>query len=389
MKLRYRGFVNSELSPFGELTASFGASEQRLSEKHLLAYTPAARLNPYQSLIYKSFDNHGFVTAPILDPSRFNYLLESPNLTATRSLHLHWNAWMTQGAEDAPRARALAMGMVGRLRRLRSSGINVIWTVHNVYPHDARHIDVELEVQQGIADTANVIHVMSKGTVESLNGITSLDPHKLIVSPHPSYRGAYADIVSRSDARAALGIRGDEIVLILFGAIKEYKGLERSLDVLDLLIERKRDTRFRLIVAGKADDSLAAQTFVNRALTHPNVLIDNSSIPNDKVQFFMRAADVGLLNYSRSLNSGAALLYGTFDLPVVASDTPTFREGLLASTTAFVSGPSVEDFYEAIDNILPKLGSQDLVRAIRNHHERLGADVVSADFAEQLHEKIR
>ena len=384
MKIEYRSFTANPQSPASELLAAYSSLANGEEKPHLLGYTPVARMNPYQALLYRRFGASGIAVAPILKPEKFRGLLDFQRMASTTSLHLHWNSWMTLGAAEEDRARSVGLGMAARLERLRDKGVNVVWTVHNVYPHDAVHVDVELEVQQRVADAANIVHVMSTSTVDAMNGYVKLDPEKIVVAPHPSYKGAYVDVVTREEARAMLGLGPDEVVFVLFGALKSYKGLDRLLDAVDVLSAGSPEFRFRVIVAGGADDSYAVREFINRALVHPNVLIESNKIPNDRAQYFLRAADVGLVNYERTLNSGAALLYGTFDLPVVAADTPTFREGLDADSTVFVEDGSADAFARAMIASVQLIGSAAAKQSLATHMERLDPNIVSTDFARNL-----
>ncbi|MFC9932557.1 glycosyltransferase [Glutamicibacter sp. NPDC127525] len=384
MKSTYLGFRATELSPTSELLGSLHASKSDIGDQHLLAYTPVARVNPYQALCYKQFPNEGILAAPVLQPAKFLDLQNLSLRPLTKTLHLHWNSWMTQGMEDPERARMMGMGMAGRLQRLQKFGFNIVWTVHNVYPHDAMHVHVELEIQQRIADTADVLHVMSGATADAMSGITEIDSSKILVSPHPSYKGAYPDYVSREDARAALGIHGDEIVFLVFGALKAYKGLSRTLDAFDHLVAKNPMQRFRIIFAGKADNSDEVQEFITRANVHPRVLIEDSNIPTDKVQYFMRASDVGVVHYARSLNSGAALLYGAFDLPIVASATPTFLAELNSESTIFVEDETVASLADSMMESIDLIGSKAALAAISAEQKRLSADKVSSQFAQDL-----
>lgn len=341
-------------------------------------------MNPFQALLYRSFPGNGIAVAPILRPDKFKGLLDFQHMAESTSLHLHWNSWMTFGEVDQGRARSLGIGMAGRLDQLRDNGVNVIWTVHNVYPHDAVHIDLELEIQQRISDAANIVHIMSKSTIDAMDGYVSLDPGKVLIAPHPSYKGAYVDVVTKEEARAMLGLGPDEVVFLLFGAIKAYKGLDRLLDAIDALSLQSPDLRFRVVVAGGADGTEDVKRFVDRALVHPHVLIESNKIPNDRAQYFLRAADVGLVNYERTLNSGAALLYGTFGLPVVAADTPTFREGLDGKSTVFVGDGSAEAFAVAMADAAEIVGNAEAKDSLAAHMARLDPDLVSSDFARSL-----
>lgn len=387
MRVTYNGFTASGQSPASELMAAV-TSVTTTDRPHLMGYTPVARLNPFQSLLYKKFADHGIATGPILQPEKFGALSDFQRMTSGTSLHLHWNAWMTFGSGDPVRARTLAMGIIGRLEKIRSRDINLVWTVHNLYPHDAKFIDLELEVQQRIADLANVVHIMSRSTQDAMTGIVDLDEEKLLFAPHPNYKGAYQDHTTREEARSILGLGSDEVVFLMFGAIKPYKGLSRLLDALDLAVRRNPGRRIRLLVAGGPDTSTEAEEFVARCLVHPNVLIERNRIPADRAQYFLRAADIGLVNYERILNSGAARLYQTFGLPVVAADTLPLREGLLPTASVFVNGKSVEDFADAMGDAADSLLGEATRRSVSEHVKAYDPDIVSSGFAEALLKRL-
>lgn len=306
---------------------------------HLLGYTAVARMNPYQAMLYSAFGDNGVAAAPVLRGFDFSALNDFHRLTRTRTIHFHWINWVIGDAPDEHTARNKARGMLARVDRFRDRGGKVAWTVHNVYPHDAKFVDAELELQQGLADRADAVHVMARATTTAMDGILSVPSERTVLAPHPSYVGAYENFVSRSDARAALGIASDEIVFVLFGALKQYKGLNQLLDGFQELCRRHISTRYRLVVAGHPDDHPEVREFVDRCVIDPNVLIAPQRIPGNRAQYYLKAADAGLVTYTRSLNSGAALLYLSFGLPVLATDTPVFHESLPQEHVTFISAP--------------------------------------------------
>ena len=79
----------------------------------------------------------------------------------------------------------MVTGLLGRIDTFRSDGGKVVWTVHNVYPHDARFVDEELRLQQGLADRADVVHVMARSTTDHMDGILTLDPDRTVLAPAP------------------------------------------------------------------------------------------------------------------------------------------------------------------------------------------------------------
>ncbi|WP_189351044.1 glycosyltransferase [Zhihengliuella salsuginis] len=348
-------------------------------------------MNPYQALTYRRFAEEGIAAAPILKPADFRDLRHIAPLASRTTLHLHWNSWIIGQQADEEAAQRVGRGMIGRMEALRAAGINLMWTVHNVFPHDARFPDLEVELQNSIAESSNIIHLMSPGTIEDIEPYVNIDKRKVICSPHPSYLGAYPDVTSRAEARLVLGIDPDEYVFVMFGAIKAYKGLGRLLDAFHEATKRasEQGQRLRLVVAGGADQDEECREFIARARVHPQVLIETNKIPADKIQYFLRSADCGLVPYERMLNSGAALLYGTFDLPIVSSDRATIRGIFGDDIVEYMKTPDIEGLTAALLSATERFPSgSSPVDSIRRVMSSYDPDRVSLDFARQITEKV-
>ncbi|MDO5617808.1 glycosyltransferase [Kocuria sp.] len=345
-------------------------------------------MNPYQALLYRSFGDHGFAVAPLLKSFEFRDLLLHKSRTSSITLHLHWVNWVLAGEANAQRAASKVQGILGRIDQFKAKGGHLVWTAHNVYPHDAAHLDAELALQQGIADRSDAIHTMAASTTEALSEYTNIDSDKVVVAPHPHYRGAYEDVTSRAEARSVLGIDNDETVFLVFGALKEYKGLQRTLAGFRSLVDRDSTRRYRLLVAGAPDAHPAVQRFVEDALLDERVLIEPTKIPGSKAQYFLRAADAGLVTYTRSLNSGAALLYQSFGLPVLATDTSVLRSTLPAETSLFLNADAMQDEYgrqlEALGDMARKTSQSRVLEAIAH----LDPARISTDFAYNLRQQL-
>ncbi|RCK69134.1 hypothetical protein DT076_12375 [Desertihabitans brevis] len=318
------GFKPDAASPVAEIHQALRAVPAGRDGADLLGYTPVARVNPYQSMLYRSFSEQGVAVAPILRGHDFRVVGGFRALARSRTVHFHWLSWVLANVADRDTASRMLNGLLARVDRFRDDGGKVVWTVHNVYPHDAVHLEEELSLQQGIADRSDAVHVMSEATVEAMRGVLSMDSSRVVVSPHPSYVGAYPDLVSRAEARGMLGIADDEVVFVVFGALKRYKGLLETMAAFRRLSEKGDGTRYRLVVAGMPDDDATVAGFVRECGLHPRVLIEPRRIAGERAQIYLKAADLGLVTYTRSLNSGAALLFLSFGLPVLASATPTF-----------------------------------------------------------------
>lgn len=304
----------------------------------LLAYTPPARVNPFQALLYSRGIHHGVATVPVKSISGLTELPWPGRVVC----HLHWLASVLAGVETPAEADDVVARFVGELDAVRARGHHVVWTAHNVLPHDARHLEHEIALRRAVIAAADAIHVMTDDTVQLFREHVTLPEHKVFHVPHPTYAGAYPDFVSREEARSELSARPDEVVFLLFGSLQPYKGLEELLAAFEELAARRPSRPVRLVVAGNAPDESFGAALRVWAAGHDDATFEISPIPIEDVQYFYRAADVAVLPYRRALNSGAAMLAVTFGVPVLVAA----RGGLagLAATPGFVAyDPDAED----------------------------------------------
>jgi len=303
----------------GELTLeairALRALEALGGDPLLLGYHPVARMNPYQSLLYQRTWQAGMAALPIVREQRIDELADLARSGWPTVLHLHWLNQVLAHARSAKDAQGLRKTFLGGIDRYLGAGGRLVWTVHNIVPHGAQFEAEEGALSAEIVERSSAVHVMAAKTPDLVANWFAIPPEKILHVPHPSYAGAYEDVVTREQARHELGLWPDEIVHVVVGAIKPYKGLNELLDAWDELAAD--GTPRRLVVAGGPTDEPGIAEALERAAIHPTVLIHPRKIPAGEMQIFLRAADVAVMPYLRSLNSGALMLALTFGLPVV------------------------------------------------------------------------
>lgn len=302
----------------GDLTQDAAAAMRSLAgstvEPFLLAAFPWFVTNPYQALLYGSCREHGIAPVRVVRDEQLDEVLELQRAGLPTVLHLHWLHPILQRAASAKDARQLVDAFLHRLDAHRQSGGRVVWTVHNILPHEARFEAEETRLSAEVAARSEVIHVLVQRTAEMVAPYFELPQDRLLHVPHMSYVGAYEDHISRADARHDLGLLPDELVYLVLGAIRPYKGLPELLDAWATL---PPDRPRRLVIAGAPSDQPGIDELIERAALAPGVLLDARKIPAPEMQTFLRAADVAVLPYRQALNSGALMLALTFGLPVI------------------------------------------------------------------------
>lgn len=388
MKTEYQAFKSGPGSPLAEAQAAIKLARVGPGEKpYLLAFTPVGRTNPYQALLYGAVREFGMATTPVVDSWSFGQLPRVASQTERLILHVHWTSFVLTGITSRDVALQKVADLKTEIERLRAGGTALVWTLHNIIPHDTIFPDLELEVEQYLADTAEVIHALSYGSLDVMEQYLRVDRSKVIVVPHPNYTSAYENFITREDARLAFGIESDERVYVLFGALKRYKGLANLLEAFDQLCREDTSVSRRLLIGGMPDEDPEVQAFVAACQSHPRVLIEAKKIPSGFVQYYMRAADVGYAAYARMLNSGALLLYQSFDLPVITLNTPALWESMTDGIAQRVYTPDVAGILDGFRGA-ERFFEEPVAEQVRRHVSQFDPTRLSRSFVSQVLSKV-
>jgi glycosyltransferase involved in cell wall biosynthesis len=356
---------------------------QSAARRATLGFFPDYRQgNPYQTMLYADLPAHDVAVVPVdvrnvmvpRDPGgRLDHYL----------LHLHWTSPLLQ-SQPGPFGAELALRRFRhRVSEFRGRGGRLVWTIHNVLPHECPNRAAEIQLCRFLAAQADLIHVMGANTQRIVAPLYELATDRTVVIPHASYVGVYPDVVSREEARRHLRLREHEIVLLMLGAIRPYKGLSLLLDVFDELT--RSDSRLRLLLVGRPSHDPAMAGWRDRCEKHPRVVAHFARTPESDVQIWYRAADLAVLPYVSALNSGSFQLALSFDLPVVGA-----RDGEMADlldpaySEAFTPG-SAADLRRALETAVGRLvGRPEARRAAHTAAREYPPSAMAHDFADAV-----
>lgn len=117
----------------------------------------------------------------------------------------------------------------------------------------------------------------------------------------------------------------DDKVLLFFGYVRTYKGLDILIDAMPKLI--KQDKRFKLLVVGEFYDSPDKYFNQIKMLNIENhVKIINKFIANEDVYKYYLASDVVVLPYRSATQSGILNVAYGFQKPVIVTDVGGLAE---------------------------------------------------------------
>jgi len=226
----------------------------------------------------------------------------------------------------------------------RMCGRKIVYTAHNVNIGERDGTDsfmnrLTLRMQYRLVDDVFVHTNLMK---ESLQEKFQIPAEKIHVIPFPINNTVSDTSLDTAMARERLGLRPDERVLLAYGAIAPYKGLEYLVEALTFL--PKDGVQYRVIIAGapkKGADEYwrKVQQAVSQSGLDSIVLARIEYIPDEETEVYFKAADALVLSYTHIFQSGVLFLAYNFGLPVLAADVGAFKESVVESQTGFIFRP--------------------------------------------------
>ncbi len=259
-----------------------------------------------------------------------------------RILHLHFFDELTQRPSWAATA-VRSLLFVTLLALLRLCGVRLVWTAHNLEPHEQHHSGWSFLVYRLVARWSDTVIAHSQAARALLEARYGRLP-RCVVIPHGSYVGLYGPPRDRAASRVELGLPAAGPVLLNVGALRPYKNIEQLIDVFATL---PLETRGTLLIAGAAKSQAYDEKLHRRAVAVPGVELRAIYIPDEELPTYLAAADLVVLPYRRLLTSGILLWALSYARPVVAPAFGPVRELVQDGHAGFLFAPSDDDAMRA------------------------------------------
>lgn len=220
---------------------------------------------------------------------------------------------------------APSLGRTARI--LQKKGTKSIAILDNVIPHEKRIFDTTL-IKYFLKSQDGFI-VMSQKVSDDLRKFIPNARYEFF--PHPIY-SHFKEHIPQNIAREKLQIPQDKKVLLFFGFIRDYKGLDILLRAMKLL---PKD--YHLIIAGEVYGNFNKyQEIIDELELHNSIKLLNRYITDDEVPAIFSASDVCVLPYRSATQSGIISVAYQYNLPVIATDVGGLRETLEQDNTGLI-----------------------------------------------------
>lgn len=236
---------------------------------------------------------------------------------------------------------APCLGTVARLARRK--GIRVVSILDNVIPHEPHFWDKWL-IRYFIRSVDSFI-AMSESVREDCLKFLPASRHDVVtLSPHPLYDN-FGEAVTKTDARSFLGLPQDKTILLFFGFIRDYKGL----DLLMKAYKKAYTKDLLLVVAGEFYNNAQQYSELEKELGLEGTIEWRTDfIPDDKVRYYFSAADLIVQPYKTATQSGVTQIAYHFERPMLVTRVGGLAEIVPNGKVGYVCEVNEDEIAEAI-----------------------------------------
>ena len=242
-----------------------------------------------------------------------------------------------------------ALGTI--LRRVRKNKhTRIICIADNVIPHEKRFGDRPFT--RYFLKSCDAFITMSEKVMTDLRQFEKEKPAKQV--SHPLYDN-FGEIIPKETARKHLGLPENENIILFFGFIRRYKGLDILLDAIGYLKKNNPEAlRFKLLVAGEFyEDEQPYQEQIDRLGIRDHLILRTDFIPDSEVKYYCCAADAVIQPYRNATQSGVTPLAYHFEKPMVVTNVgglpalvPHEKVGLVVEPTVEAIAAGILRFYQ-------------------------------------------
>jgi glycosyltransferase involved in cell wall biosynthesis len=255
-----------------------------------------------------------------------------------------------------------ALGTI--LRRVKKNKhTRIVCIADNVIPHEHRPADKSFT--KYFLKSCDAFITMSEKVMNDLRKFEKDKPVKLV--QHPLYDN-FGQIITKQEAREKLKIRSEEKVILFFGFIRKYKGLDILLDAMAVLKNlTPQASNIKLLIAGEFyEDEKPYLEQIHKLGIADNIILRTTFIPDGEVKYYLCAADAVVQPYRNATQSGVTPLAYHFEKPMIVTNVgglpslvPHERSGLVAEPNPGSIANAIQRFYQlGEDYFLPHLRSE-------------------------------
>lgn len=266
-----------------------------------------------------------------------------------------------------------ALGTI--LRRVRKNRhTKIVAITDNIFPHEKRPGD--LPFTRYFLKSCDAFITMSEKVMNDLRSFVTDKPAKQVL--HPLYDN-FGAAVTKEEARKKLGLNYDQPILLFFGFIRKYKGLDILFRAMKELKQRAAMSNLpRLLVAGEFyEDEKQYEQLIDELGIRDLLILRTDFIADSEVKFYLCAADAVVQPYRNATQSGVTPLAYHFEKPMIVTNVGSLPDLVPHEQAGLVCEPEPASLAYAIQRYF-QLGEDYFLPQLRREKQKYAWDKLTA-----------
>ncbi len=235
---------------------------------------------------------------------------------------------------------APCLGTICRIARLNKN-TKVICIVDNMIPHEKRFADKLLS--SFFVKSVDGFITMSEKVAKD---VRSFSTKPIQLSPHPIFNH-FGTTINKEEARIKLGLDIQEKVILFFGFIRQYKGLDLLLNAM--ASEAIKEAKIKLMVVGEFyEDAQPYYDMIASLGISDRVILHNEFVADAEVKNYVCAADFIIQPYRNATQSGVTPLAYHFEKPMLVTNVGALPDTVPDGKVGVVVAPNATAIAEGI-----------------------------------------
>lgn len=241
---------------------------------------------------------------------------------------------------------APCLGTIARMARRR--GIYVVSILDNVIPHEPHFWDKWL-IRYFVGSVDRFVAMSESVQQDCRRFLPESRKDDVILSPHPLYDN-FGEAVDKAEARRELGLPQDKRLLLFFGFVRDYKGLDLLMKAYKKSLQQSANgDHLLLVVAGEFYNNAEQYADLEKELGLEGKIVWHTNfIPDDKVRYYFSAADMIVQPYKTATQSGVTQIAYHFERPMLVTDVGGLAEIVPDGKVGYVCTVDEDNVADAI-----------------------------------------
>lgn len=238
------------------------------------------------------------------------------------------------------------LGTILRLIK-KNKFTKVVCIADNVIPHEKRFGDKPFT--QYFVKPIDRFVTMSEKVKNDLLQFTNKPAQQVV---HPLYDN-FGEAVPKMEARKKLGLPENEKIVLFFGFIRKYKGLDLLLEAMNS--EQVRAANIKLLIAGEFYEKREEYDAIIEQLNlSSQLLLRTDFIADSEVRYYLSAADFVIQPYRNATQSGVTPLAYHFEKPMLVTNVGGLPDLVPDGEVGIITEPEPSAIAEGILKLYEK-----------------------------------